>query len=94
MQQDSCHGPIFTFGLGWLGNGATIQHMPLLNMMVMCGNSSPVVVSICDCTARMSEGSKKDATYIAEMFQVKVNEFELDSRNTNVIFFDGTFNVQ
>ncbi len=38
------------FGLGWLGDGATIKQMPLLNMLVMCGGEAPVVVSVCDCT--------------------------------------------
>ena len=42
-------------------------------MMDMCGNINPVVMSICDCTDHMLEGGKKDATYIAEMFQEKVN---------------------
>ncbi len=57
------------FGFGWLGDGATIQRMPLLNMMVMSGDVNPVVVSICDCIDHMLEGGKNDATYIAEMFQ-------------------------
>ena len=82
------------FGLGWLGDGATIRRMPLLNMMVMCGDANPVVVSICDCTDHMSEGGKKDATYIAEMFQDKVNEFDPKGRHTDVFFFDGAANVQ
>ncbi len=63
------------FGLGWLGDGATILHIPLLNMMVMCGDASTVVVSICDCS-HMFEGGKKDANNIADMFQEKVNEFK------------------
>ncbi len=54
-----------TFGFGWLGDGATIQCMPLINMMVIYGYANPVVVSICDCTNHMSEGGKQDATYIA-----------------------------
>ncbi len=62
-------------------------------MMVMCV-VAPVVVSICDCKNPISEGWKKDAAYIAEMFQEKVSEFDLDSRNTDVFFFDGASNVQ
>ncbi len=58
-------------------------------MMVMCGDANPVVVSSCDCTNHMSEGGKKDATYIAEMFQEKVNEFNPKGQNTDVFFFDG-----
>ncbi len=61
-----------THGFGLLGGGATICCMPLLNMMVMCGDAKAVVVSICDCTNHMSDGGKKDAMYIAEMFQERV----------------------
>ncbi len=68
------------FGFSWLGDSATIQHIPLLNIMVMCGDVNPVVVSICDCTDHMSEGGKKDATYIAKMFQERVNEFDPKGR--------------
>ncbi len=68
--------------------------MPWLNMMVMCGDANHVVVSICDCTNHMSEGGKKDVTYIAEMFQEKVYKFDPDSRSTDVFFFNGASNVQ
>ncbi len=68
--------------------------MPLLNMMVMCGNANSVIVSVCDCIDQMSEGVMKDATYIGETFQEKVNEFDPDGRNTDVFFFIGASNVQ
>ncbi len=49
------------FGLSWLGDGATIKKMPLINMLVMCGDKPPAVISICDCTSHMVGGGKKDA---------------------------------
>ncbi len=52
--------------------------MPLLNMMVVCWHVSPVVMSICDCTDYIYECGKKDATYTAEMFEEKVNDFDCD----------------
>ncbi len=61
--------------------------MPLLNMMVMCGDVNPIVVSICNCTDHMPEGGKKDAAYIAEMFKEKLNEFDPKGRHTNVFSF-------
>ncbi len=82
MQQRNNHGPGSIFRFGWLGDGATIQCMPQLNMLVMFGDVNPVVVSICDCINHMSEGGKKDATYIAEMFQEKVNDFDHKGRHT------------
>ncbi len=68
--------------------------MPLLNMMFVCGDANSTVVSICDCTDLMSEGGKKDSTYIAKMFQEKLHEFDPDRKNTGVFFFDEASNMQ
>ena len=56
-----------TFGLAFMGDGATIhQIMPLMNILAMSGTSSPVTVGIIDCTTHMmAEGGKKDAAYIS-----------------------------
>ncbi len=62
------------FGLGWLGDGATIKRMPLLNILVLCGNTPPTVVSIIDCTTHMSDGEKQDLPYIMEKFQSNLNQ--------------------
>ncbi len=61
------------FGLGWLGDGATIKQMSLLNILDLCGSAPPTVVSIVDCTSYMSDGGKKDATYFMDQFQRKVD---------------------
>ncbi len=47
-----------TFGVAWLGDGATIKRMPLLNMLALCGEEPPVVISIFDCSDHMSERGK------------------------------------
>ncbi len=73
------------FGLGWLGDGATIKWMPFLNILVLCGSASWAVVSIIDCTTHMSDGGKKDATYIMEQFWRKVDEIDVDGKaSTNI----------
>ncbi len=82
------------FGLGWLGDGATIKLMPLLNILVLCVSAPPTVVSIVDCTSHMSDGGKKDATYIMEQFWRKVDEIDFDKKLTDCFFFDGASNVQ
>ncbi len=64
------------FGLGWLGDGATIKRMPLLKMLVMCSGDAPVVVSVCDCTDHMVAGKKEDTEYIRKFFQKKVDEWD------------------
>ncbi len=37
-----------TFGIAWLGDGATIKRMPLLNMLELYREEPPVVISIFD----------------------------------------------
>ncbi len=59
------------FGLSWLGDGATIKKMPLINMLVMSGDKPPAVISICDCTDHMVEDGKKDAKFIMNKKQNK-----------------------
>ena len=45
-----------TFGLAFMGDGATIHPMPLMNILAMSGTTSPVTVGIMDCTTHMAEG--------------------------------------
>jgi hypothetical protein len=62
------------FGLAFLGNGATIHQMALTNILAMSGTFPPMMISIQDCTKQMAEGGKKDALYIANLFDQKVME--------------------
>jgi len=82
------------FGLAFLGDGATIKRMPLMNILGMCAGTPPLTISIQDCTDHMEEGGKKNAEYIAEMFEAKVNEYDAGNLLTDVFFFDGASNVQ
>jgi hypothetical protein len=82
------------FGLAFMGDGATIAQMPLMNVLAMSGTSSPVTVGIMDCTTHMAEGGKKDAAYISEIFEEKVLEYDPKMSLTDVFFFDGAGNVQ
>ncbi len=79
------------YGISWLGNGATIKHMPLLNIIAFCGDSSPMVVSILDCTNYMSNGGKK---FIMLHLKEKVKEVHGLGLFTDCFFFDGASNVQ
>jgi hypothetical protein len=51
-------------------------------------------VLIHDCTKHIEEGGKKDALYIAKLFEGKVMEYNLRRLCTEVFYFDGAFNVQ
>jgi len=45
---------------------------PSMNILALNGTTAPMTVLIHDCTKHMEEGGKKDAPYIAELFDVKV----------------------
>ncbi len=68
--------------------------MPLLNILAMCGNVPPTTIAINDCTSHMQMGGKKDASYIASLFEMKVAEYDPDNLFTDVFYFDGASNVQ
>jgi hypothetical protein len=82
------------FGLAFMGGCATIHRMPLLNILAMTGVTPPITVSIQDCSKHMAEGGKKDASYIADLFEKKVLEYDPQRIYTDVFYFDGASNVQ
>jgi len=82
------------FGIVIMGDGATIYRMPLLNILAMSGTTPPLKIGILDCTTHMASGEKKDATYIADIFAEKVEEYDPNHQLTDVLYFDGASNVQ
>ena len=82
------------FGLEFLGNGATIHRMALINILAMSGATPPMTISVQDCTKHMAEGGKKDAAYIADLFEEKVMEYDPMKTCTDVFYFDGASNIQ
>ena len=59
------------FGLGFLGDGATIAHTPFINILRMCCDTPPIVIGIHDCTNHLIECGKKDAPYISDLFRTQ-----------------------
>lgn len=82
------------FGLGWIGDDATIKRISLMIMLVLCEREAPVVISICNCTNHIIDGKKKDAEYIRKFFKDKVEEWDPSNCLTDCFFFDGVANVQ
>jgi hypothetical protein len=82
------------FGSAWMGDGATIHKMPLMNILATNGTTAPMTVLIHNCTKHMEEGGKKDAPYIAELFEAKVMDYNPQQLCTDVFYFDGASNVQ
>ncbi len=66
------------------------------NIFVLHGNVPPKGVSIVGCTSYMSNGGKKDETYIIEQFQKKLmeNEIDQDRKLSDCFFFDGASSIQ
>jgi hypothetical protein len=50
--------------------------MALMNIHAMSGATPPMTISIQDCTDHMAVGGKKDALYIADLFDEKVMEYD------------------
>jgi hypothetical protein len=82
------------FRLAFLGDGATIHQMALMNILAMSGACPPMTISIQDCTKHMVEGGKKDALYIANLFDEKVMEYDPLKTCTDVFYFDVVANIQ
>ena len=82
------------FGLVFMGDCATIHRMPLMNILAMTDTTPPMTISIQDCTKHMAEGGKKDALYIANLFEEMVLEYNSLKICNNVFYYDGASNVQ
>ena len=65
-----------------------------MNVLAMSGTSSPRTVGIIDCTTHMAEGGKKDASYISDIFDDKVMEYDPKMTLTDTFYFDSASNVQ
>ena len=68
--------------------------MALFNVMVLNGNSYPVVAAIKDCSGHLSEGGKKDALFIADVFTKLLLDFDREKNRVDIFYFDGASNVQ
>lgn len=84
------------FGFLAMGDGATIHRMPLVNELWQAGDVPPTVIGIHDCTDHMAEGGKKDAPYIANLFETMADTLDKDNAEGKLdcIFMDGASNVQ
>ena len=56
------------FGLLFLGDGATIYRVPLLNILVSGKNLHVAVLELLDCQGHLADGGTKNATFICNRF--------------------------
>ncbi len=57
-----------------------------MNILAVCADTPPITVSIQDCTKHLQQGGKKDASYIAEIFDDIVKEFDPNGTLTDAFF--------
>ena len=83
------------FGLTFLGDGATVKRMPLINI-IASGVYCPVaVLAISDCTSHMADGNIKDANYISnDLFLPHFKKIDPHKKFIDLVAFDGAANVQ
>ena len=83
-----------TYGIMFLGDGATIRKIPLTNMLAMGVHCPPAVLEIRDCSEHLCKGKKKCAKFIAECFIPHIRSLDPTGYFTDVAFYDGASNVQ
>jgi hypothetical protein len=57
------------FGWSMMSDGATVLHIPLVNVLAGLPNVLPVMLEIADCTGHMQGGGKKNGMFIATLMQ-------------------------
>ena len=68
--------------------------MSFINVLRICGYTSPKVLAIHDCTDHLAGGGKKDASFVAQLFEREVEHLDPHKNLTNIFFCDGASNVQ
>lgn len=82
------------YGLTFYGDGATIKRSALFNIMAAGVHNPAAILSIKDTYHHMSEGNKKDASYIASIVKNEIQKLDPEKTLTDLIYFDGAANVQ
>ena len=76
-----------TFGLLFLGDGATILRCPLLNILASANDIPVAVLEIVNWQGHLAEGNKKYATLICNLFFNHTREIDTGKHLTDVIMF-------
>ncbi len=66
-------------GVAWRGDEATMKSMPLSNMLALCEEEPPVVISIFDCSDHMSEGGERMHRTKGSYLRKKIAKFDPSS---------------
>ena len=77
----------------FLGDGATVKTMPLINKIALSANMSPAVLEIHYCSQHTDKVENKDAPYIAAIYLHHLTVIDKKRNITDLIFFYGASNV-
>ena len=82
------------FGLLFLGDGATISRVPLLNILVSGKNLPVALLELVDYQGYSADGGTKNASFICNRFLDHFKIIYPHKSIIDVIMFDGASNVQ
>ncbi len=76
---------VSTSGISMWGDGATVHHTPLLNILCISGEQ----LGIDDCTTNMEARVTKNVLYIAILLLDKIEEVDPDWTLLTCVYFNG-----
>ena len=82
------------FRITWMSGRPTMPCMPLVNILVACGDVPPTVIDIHNYTDHMVDDGKNDTLYLAGVMQEEIKHFDKEKKFTDMFYFDGASNVQ
>ena len=78
----------------FLGDGATISKIPLLNILVSVKNIPVAVFELVDCQENLADGGENDGIFICNRFLEHIRKGDPHKSIIDVYMFDGASNVQ
>ena len=82
------------FGLLFLGDGATISIVPLLNILVSGKNLPVAVLELVDCQGHLADGGENNGIFICNIFLEHIRKIDPHKSITDFFMFDGASNFQ
>ena len=78
----------------FLGYGATISRCPLLNILASEENIPVAVLEIFDCQGHLTDGNRKDITFVCYQFLKHMKEIDPSKTLSDIVMFDEASNIQ
>ena len=82
------------FRLLFLGDGANISIILILNILVSGGNLPVSLLELVDCQVQLRYCGEKDGTFICNICFEQIRKIDPHKSITDVVMFDGASNIQ